>query len=489
MKINNNMSAVITNKQLLRTENNLTKSMERLSSGLKLNHAKDNPAGMAISNKMRAQIDGLDRASSNASDGVSVLNIADGALNETSSILQRMRELSVQAANDTNSLAEKQAIQDEINSLREEIDRISTDTEYNSLPLLDGSMSRRVYTENATRVSISNFVDPGEYKLTITRAATQAEAAATPTVDMTDDTTPIGASGTISINGYSVEISDTDTHKDVYDKLLEASAIGETDLKMDGNRIAGFTSTAYGASAKADITFSDQTLADALGFTTTWDTEREVYACGTATTVGAVTTVTPPAGSDAVVSIDSTSAFNDTATYKVDGNKVTIIDKDGFSMSFLAAAGYQENAAAGTTGEIVFDVTDIGSMTLHIGSNMDQNIEVCIPEISSKSLYIDEVDVTTVTGADRAITAFDDAIARLSEVRSQIGAYENRLEYSVSSLDAFGENMTSALSRLADVDMAEEMTNYTQQNVLDQAAISVLTQANDLPQQVLQLLQ
>lgn len=118
MRINNNMSAVITNKQLLRTENNLTKSMERLSSGLKINHAKDNPAGMAISNKMQAQIDALDRASSNASDGTSVLQIADGALNETSAILQRMRELSVQAANGTNSLEDKQAIQDEIEALR-----------------------------------------------------------------------------------------------------------------------------------------------------------------------------------------------------------------------------------------------------------------------------------------------------------------------------------------------------------------------------------
>ena len=124
MRINNNMSAVITNKQLLRTENNLTKSMERLSSGLKINHAKDNPAGMAISNKMQAQIDALDRASSNASDGTSVLQIADGALNETSAILQRMRELSVQAANGTNSLEDKQAIQDEIEALKDEVNRI-----------------------------------------------------------------------------------------------------------------------------------------------------------------------------------------------------------------------------------------------------------------------------------------------------------------------------------------------------------------------------
>ena len=164
MRINNNMSAVITNKQLLRTENNLTKSMERLSSGLKINHAKDNPAGMAISNKMQAQIDALDRASSNASDGTSVLQIADGALNETSAILQRMRELSVQAANGTNSLEDKQAIQDEIEALKEEVNRISKDTEYNSKSLLDGSLDTRVYTDNAnvSRVNVSDYVNPGK---------------------------------------------------------------------------------------------------------------------------------------------------------------------------------------------------------------------------------------------------------------------------------------------------------------------------------------
>ena len=138
MKINRNMSAVITNKQLLRTENKLSKSMERLSSGYKINRAGDNPAGMAISNKMKAQIDALDQAESNASDGESVLRIADGALNEVSSILQRIRELSVQAANGTNSYSDRKSMQDEIDKLTEEVDRISSDTEYNTKTLLDG---------------------------------------------------------------------------------------------------------------------------------------------------------------------------------------------------------------------------------------------------------------------------------------------------------------------------------------------------------------
>ena len=147
MRINYNVSAAIANKHLLGIEDNLSASMERLSSGLKINHSKDNPAGMAISNKMKAQIDGLNRASQNASDGISVIQIADGALSETTSILQRMRELSVQAASDaTMTPADKEAIQKEITSLKDEIDRISTDTEYNSKTLLDGSLDTRVYT-------------------------------------------------------------------------------------------------------------------------------------------------------------------------------------------------------------------------------------------------------------------------------------------------------------------------------------------------------
>lgn len=148
MRINYNVSAAIANKHLLGIEDNLSASMERLSSGLKINHSKDNPAGMAISNKMKAQIDGLNRASQNASDGISVIQIADGALSETTSILQRMRELSVQAASDaTMTPADKEAIQKEITSLKDEVDRISTDTEYNSKSLLDGSLDTRVYTK------------------------------------------------------------------------------------------------------------------------------------------------------------------------------------------------------------------------------------------------------------------------------------------------------------------------------------------------------
>lgn len=491
MRINNNMSAVITNKQLLRTENNLTKSMERLSSGLKINHAKDNPAGMAISNKMQAQIDALDRASSNASDGTSVLQIADGALNETSAILQRIRELSVQAANGTNSLEDKQAIQDEIEALKDEVNRISKDTEYNSKSLLDGSLDTRVYTDNAnvSRVNVSDYVNPGKYEINIVNAATKATDTATDVGINSTGTGAIGASGTISINGSSVDIDANDTMAEVYEKIRAAAEVGEAEMKTDDGTFTGLQASRYGSSAALVITFSGKEgvsttkdFATALGYTTDLTTDAKT---GTMTYDAAKA---GNSGTDAEVELSvgnviagTTSIFSSTATVATDGNRVTITDRDGFSMSFLAKEG--------KTGKTVFDVTDIGNMTLHIGANEHQNMDVRIQEISCETLYIDDLDVTTVTGADRAISALDDAIAMVSDARSKIGAYENRLEYATSSLDTFEENMTDAMSRLTDVDMAEEMTNYTQYNVLQQAGVSVLSQANDLPQNVLSLLQ
>ena len=487
MRINYNVSAAIANKHLLGIENNMSKSMERLSSGLKINHSKDNPAGMAISNKMQAQINGLNRASQNASDGISVIQISDGALNEVTSILQRMRELSVQAASDaTMAVEDKKAIQNEIESLKDEVDRISTDTEYNTKTLLDGSLDTRVYTKNATRVQISDQVEAGIYGVTIESAATQAE-----TVCATDfnSTAAVGASGEMSINGSSVTIEETDTYAEAYEKIRAAAELGETTATRDETSGAvTFTADAYGAGNYLEITFDNEELANAIGLSVVLDSENDCWVHGveeTDPTTGE-TLIKVPTGEDMVLRDPATNelmleGFTSSTTVATDGNRVTITDIGGVSMSFLVDEGYE--------GDLSFEVTEIGTMTLHIGANKDQNMEVRIPEVSCESLYIDDLNVVTVNGAGRALTKLDEAIAKVSEVRARLGAYENRLEYSTESLDAFEENMTEAQSRLADTDMAQEMTTYTQQNVLNQAAISVLTQANDMPQQVLQLLQ
>ncbi len=464
MKVNYNMSAVITNSQLLRTEGNLTVAMEKLSSGIRINHAKDDAAGMAISNKMRLQIDGLDQASQNASNGTSVLQTADGALNEVTSIIQRMRELAVQAANDTNVESDRKAIQSEIASLREEVNRVSKDTEFNTKPLLNGTLDNRVYAKNISRMDVSIYVDPGMYEVDVTTAAEKANLTAD-SAQFADMTGYVGASGRMKINGYVIDIEESDTMEEVYQKLREGAEFGEAEADILDDGTLSLTSAFYGEKGVVKVEFENTQLASALGFAST---EPNIVF-----------------GEDAQIVLGD--GFSDTATTSVDGNKVVITDKSGFEIAFMVDENYPAAGATNTTVQI--EVTEIGSMTLQIGANEDQTMEVRIPEISAETLYLDEVDVTTVNGASRAIDRMDTALDKLMGVRSSLGAFENRLDYAVQALDETNENMTAALSRIEDVDMAEEMSNYTQQNVLEQAAISVLSQANDLPQQTLQLLQ
>lgn len=475
MKINNNISAVITNKQLLGTENNLSSSMEKLSSGLKLNHASDNPSGMAISNKMKAQIRGLDQASQNASDGTSVIQIVDGALGEVTDMLQRMRELAVQAANGTNSQKEKESCQLEIASLRDEVDRISETTEFNTKSLLDGSLDARVYADkenrdNVSRIYVSDSVAEGTYSLTVDKAATNATY---DTGIQVDDL--VGKNGQLSINGYTVKITDQMTKEEIYTALRDGAEIGECTISRIDKPLS-FSSTAYGSHASVSLIQQSED-GDIFG--------KDIPNTQTNPDAKAVVTT----GYNAEVTLDSAnSAFDPRATVSYDGNKITITNTDGFNMSFLLEAGF-EAAGTTTTGVIKLEVTDIGIMDLQIGANEGQTMQVRIPSTNVDSLYIDDIDVTTVNGPSKAMDRLDSAISTISQIRSQIGAYENRLDYTVGSLDETQENMESALSRIEDVDMAEEMTEYTKYNVLQQAGTSVLAQANELPTQALQLLQ
>ena len=479
MKINNNISAVITNKQLLRTEDSLAGAMERLSSGLRINHAADDPSGMAISGKMDIQIEALDLASRNANDGISVIQTADGAMNEVTSMLQRMRELSVQAANGINSLSDKQQIQAEISQLREEIDRISSSTEFNTKQLLDGSLDERVYADKVSRIAVSDSVAAGFYKLKIDKAAQPASIA---TTFNGSQAVPEGAAGSISINGAEVTLTKGMTGEEVEQALRDAAEIGEVDyptVKTDalGNttKSYAFTSKEYGAHAGLTIA-GDENVANFLGLTM----KNGVVVDGTE----------KPSGKDAVVSLttwnqdagsEHRSQFSDTATVTTDGNRMKITDKSGFSIEFLADEGVK--------GDLELEVTTMGPMTLQIGANENQSMMVRIPSISADNLYLDSIDVTTVNGASKAIATLDEAIARVNQVRADLGAAQNRLEHTTKSLDETSENMTSALSRIEDVDMAQEMSEYTKYNVLQQAGTSALAQANQIPQMALQLLQ
>lgn len=464
MKINRNMSAVITNRQLLRTENKLSASMERLSSGYKINKAGDNPAGMAISNKMKAQIDALDQAESNAADGESVLNIADGALNEVSSILQRMRELCVQAANGTNSESERESIQKEVDKLKEEVDRISADTEYNTKTLLDGSCDVRVYSKEAERMDVSDSVTPGTYTLHVDQ---EAQAA---TYNIPQPTGNVD--GKININGVGVDYTKGMSEDAFFEQLRKSAEQAGCTVDRNANG-GGYTisTTEYGSSQAVKVSMNKE-FAEDIGMDKNADAKYDDKTGNY--TLNKV-------GTDAQVSLVDGVGFSKTTTVSTEGTRIKVTDIGGFSMDFKL----KENAKQ----DITIDVTDIGAMSIQIGANQYQDVDVRIPEISTESMYLDTVDVTVSNGPENGMRTLDDAIAKLSDVRSRIGAFTNRLQYAQNSLAETQEDLTAAYSNILDTDMAEEMTEFTQRNVLEQASISVLSQANDLPQQVLSLLQ
>ena len=363
MRINYNVSAMLSNNALANNDSLLAKSLERLSSGYKINHAKDNPAGLAMAKRMNAQIKGLSVANQNAADGVSVIETADGALTEVASMLQRMNELSVKAANDTLTELDKETIQEEIAQLKEEITRVSNDTEFNGQKLLNGEFAAKGFTNN----------------------------------------------NDVKVNSYSSETKAT-----IYSLDLTVSRNAKGELEASAN----------------------------LG-----------------------------------------NGFPDGCKVEMQDELVTIRNSEGFELTLEVPEqvdSYQR---------LEVDVTGIGSMRLQIGSNEGQIMEVEIPAVTLQNMGIEDLDVSTAEGADEAIERLDGAIQYVSSVRGKLGAYQNRLESTENSLDITSENMTSAYSRIMDVDMAEEMTAYTTAQVLTQAGTSMLAQANERPSQVLQLLQ
>lgn len=380
MRINYNVSAMLANNALANNDNALSASLERLSTGFKVNHAKDNPAGLAMAKRMNAQIIGLGVANDNASDGISVIEIADGALSEVSDMLQRISELTIKASNGTTTDDDRAIIQEEIEQLKEEIERVKDTTQFNGQNLLDGTFDVKGYTndDNIKATGISTKTPTGTY--TVDSITFEDE--------LDEDGEPTG------------------------NKLV-------TDIQLGG-----------------DI----------------------------------------PAGVKAVP-----DAQND---FVAENGFVTIKGSNGFEMKLDL-----NDAPDGTVTNLTVEISDVGPMRLQIGANEGQVLEVEIPPVSLRNMGIEDINVCTEKGAKDAMSRMDGAIGFVSRIRGKLGAYQNRLESTVNSLDISEESMTAAYSRLIDVDMAEEMTQYTTNQVLTQAGTSMLAQANERPSQVLQLLQ
>lgn len=460
MRLNHNALAFTANNNLNTINKNLTKSMERLSSGYKINKSSDAPASKAISQRMTAQIRGLDRAVDNSNDGISLIQTAEGALDESHSVLARMRELAIKAANETLDETDRDAIQAEIEQLKDELDRISETTEFNGRKLLNGELNKKGYTDNDSLsiVEIGGDIEPGDYAVNVTGKGTQAMT----NITVLPDTAVITKeqAGTLSINGLEIAIYEGMTGTEVNERIRDAAGKVGIDVNLTSGQVK---TVEYGSGQYIKLDASDN-LKGLLGVD---GTEYN--------------------GTDATVDFATESGkrkgFSDTATISADGNRITVTDKNGFKMV------YDVDPDRDPAGDINIKVLSAGPMVLQIGNNEGQTFNVNINKTTSEALEINNINIYTHKYAMDAVDKLDAAVAKISGIRSSLGAYQNRLDHTINNLDTANENLTSAVSRIQDTDMAEEITEYTLQNVLSQSALQMLTKSNARPEGLLQLFQ
>ena len=486
MVVQHNMQAMNANRMLNITTGAQSKSTEKLSSGYKINRAADDAAGLTISEKMRKQIRGLDQASTNAQDGVSSVQTAEGALTEVHSMLQRMNELAVQAANGTNAESDRQAIQDEIDQLTTEIDRVAETTKFNEIYLLKGDSEGGTKTEKLAAHDAGlagTLVDNDDTATFTAKALKHGEeiniAGKSYTVDgVTKPTNNSIAQGTMGAAGA----------KGTYTFALAG-------MQADLNGKATFTID--GKDYTIDVAKDDDATAIGTKLATALNGKIDDG-------LGTKYAVTNNAGT--LTFEAGTAGANNkaiTGAYKPLENGTTVTDIYNKMKDELATAssiGTDTAATVTNNNDGTFTITkgsvsvaESLSFNLHVGADADltNKINVNIETMNSAYLGIKNLNVTDKTGtaATYAVDAIADAVAKVSSQRSALGAVQNRLEHTIDNLDNVVENTTSAESRIRDTDMAEEMVNYSKNNILAQAGQSMLAQANQSTQGVLSLLQ
>ncbi|NLI89480.1 MAG: flagellin [Epulopiscium sp.] len=485
MRINHNIPALRTLHQMNRTNGKIDKTMQRLSSGLRINSAADDAAGLAIAQKMDTQVRGLKQANRNSMDGISLIQTAEGALNEVHAMLQRTRELAIQASNGTLTASDRKAITDEVAQLKEEINRISEHIEYNERKLLNGEIDRRAFSTNndlGKVISMSDGVEPGDYSFTVTDPATKTTLQGGGVDGLFDTNGKITQTGIVNINGEQVEIKEDDDADTVFRKLsdlcdtmgIDMATVDNEDF-ANGEKI-NMLHREYG---KKEITINgDEKLLEALGL-------KDVGVDGAKKSI---------LGSDVAVTINK-DTFPPGVTPSTKGSVVTFEGTNGFRLSVDSAkTKYKVDKAnfdpeSPGLDEVTLSLLKTGPLDLQIGANEGQMMQLRIQNMSTAALGLDDMNLNTSAKSQEAIGLVDAAIAQVSSARSKLGAYQNRLEHTVANLDVAAENMTSSMARIQDADMAAEMAEYTKDNILAQAGNAMLAQANQRPQQILQLLQ
>jgi flagellin len=500
MRIQHNIAALNATRQLATNNSALSKNIQKLSSGYKINSAADDAAGLAISEKMRAQIRGLDQATNNANDGISLVQTAEGALNETASILQRMAELATQASNGTyQDDVDRTNLQTEVDRLKKEIDRISTSTNFNQINLLDGSLSSASGAKKVSYTIGTTTSSPtANGGVAASQSVTVGAAGASSTGAL--DITYLDNDGNVKTVSVSYAGAEDDDSANIQNALNATSLADHFDITVSSHKIT-LTAKEKGAS-KFHLVSVAQSI-DGAAFT---EKTLDTYTAGKddVFTMDLSTVDASNAASIGTFEIDGKKfqivktgqkAQNGYIAISTDTGKVKTKDDTDSVVAQLKQYGLDAKANA-TAGNI--DITAAksdeksgNSLMFQIGDSAtdDQQVSLNIADMSTKGLGITDIDISTQSGALAAINVIKTAINTVSTQRAELGALQNRLEHTVNNLGTTSENLTSAESRIRDVDMAKEMMEMTKNQVLAQAAQSMLAQANQLPQSILKLLQ
>ena len=499
MVVQHNMQAANANRMLNVTTSAQSKSTEKLSSGYRINRAADDAAGLTISEKMRKQIRGLDQASTNAEDGVSSVQTAEGALTEVHSMLQRMNELATQAANGTNSKdSDRQAIQDEIDQLTTEIDRVSETTKFNETYLLKGEAGTKTINMKAHDAGLKGtLTDNGDGTATFVMD----------TLNAGDKVSIGGKSYTIGSDEADVDTWFTDNS--INDTANKKVTVNGTEYTYVGGTNASATAGAIKAGwyAKTPTAPTDTTASTKPDFDDVTKIKEAINKGGTAQTGTKTVTgmndknnAAGAAGADGVSDTDAT-VISKKKAYELASKELLKANQIGDTEnSANVGVGTATTPVSLKNGTGTFQiqtgsakVANSLSFSLHVGADADMTnkIQVNIDAMDSASLGIKGLNVKDDSGnaATYAVDAISDAISKVSSQRSSLGAVQNRLEHTINNLDNVVENTTTAESRIRDTDMAEEMVNYSKNNILAQAGQSMLAQANQSNQGVLSLLQ
>ncbi|NVD34526.1 flagellin [Marinobacter lutaoensis] len=497
--INTNIASLNAQRNLNASQQDANTTLQRLSSGLRINSAKDDAAGLAIAERFTSQIRGIDQAVRNANDGVSLAQVAEGALGESGNILQRMRELAVQAANATNSASDRKALQAEVNQLKQELERIATTTEFNGLKLLDGTFQAQKFqagaNENQTiSVSITGSRIDSLSNNTILNSNAVSGQGTGSVVGPASGTAP-------ALNGISPQDITISSSLDAKTVSITASGATAADIAAEINKEAVTT----GVTATARTTATLDNLAASGTITLTLSSGGS----STATISAQISDVNDlePLAREINAASGKTGI-----TAEVDNGQIVLIEETGRD---IVLEGFTSNAGAGTTidfqgpadsasvqlasggadsarvsGEITFDSATSFAISSSIDAASGSILNAGAYEaIGSTPETIADVDISTFEGASSALRVIDSALETINSIRADLGAVQNRLESTIANLSTTSENLSAARSRIQDADFAAESAELARTQVLQQAGLSVLAQANARPQQVLQLLQ